>query len=238
MGNTLNKTLFVEFYGLPGCGKSTISHILAKRLREDGFTVEEPSFIEDHRPKFMRKLIKLIYGCYGYVFHHTTFRKISNIVYKNGYMGIEKFTQTVNVLQKVNFYRRENAKKIVIWDQGIIQAAISLSVTEHVEAFDNYRYLREFLSNNSSLFRVYMPIDKNVALERMADRKTNDSRVERIGEYSDKLKMLDNFEGAINSIRDGLKEYTVEIVADGHNDISEITEDIYQAIIRKIRQHS
>lgn len=238
MENNLKQTLYVEFYGLPGCGKSTISHILAKRLMDDGFTVVEPSFTEDHRTKFVRKIIKLLYGCYGYVFHHSTYRKISGLVYENGYVGFEKFTQTVNVLQKVNVYRKDNTKKIVIWDQGIIQASISLSVTEHVEAFDNYRFLEEFFSKNSLVIRIYMPIDKNMALERMAGRKTNDSRVERIGGYSNKMKLLDNFEDGIKSIRDGLKEYNVEIVVDGHNDISVITDVIYQTIKKNIGEHS
>ena len=30
------RTIFLDFYGLPGCGKSTVSHIVAKKLKDSG----------------------------------------------------------------------------------------------------------------------------------------------------------------------------------------------------------
>lgn len=230
MENSLAQSLFVEFYGLPGCGKSTISHILANRLMDDGFAVEEPSFTEDHRPKFARKILKLLYGCYGFVFHYSTYRRIVNLVYENGYMGYEKFTQTVNVLQKVNVYRKENSKKIVIWDQGIIQAAISLSINKQISAFDNLIRIEDIISKDVIYYRVFIPVERSVVLERMKKRNTNDSRVEKIEGETKKMNFLKLFEDGIYSIRKGLVAKKLDIILDEEGDVNILADKVYRRV--------
>ena len=231
-------SLFIEFYGLPGCGKSTISHRIANRLRDEGYTVDEPSFKEDHQSKIKRIIAKLLIGCVWFVLRFKSFREVSCLVRYNGYQGLEWFTQTVNILQKIAAYRKNSVCNIVILDQGVIQAAVSLSITEQAEAYENYLRIENLISRRLSMIRVYMALDKIMALERMAGRNTNDSRVERVDGYTNKLKMLDKFENGFKSIRDGLKEQNVEIVADGANNVEIIVDYIYQAINNNINECS
>ena len=54
--------------GLPGCGKSTVSHLLAERLRVEGFKVSEPSYSIDHQKPLWRKIRKFLLGLYYYIF--------------------------------------------------------------------------------------------------------------------------------------------------------------------------
>ena len=50
----------IDFYGLPGSGKSTISHLLADKLRGE-VDVIEPSFHIDHDYSVIERIIKKKY---------------------------------------------------------------------------------------------------------------------------------------------------------------------------------
>ena len=66
----MRDTEFIEFYGLPGSGKSTLSHIVAERLRSEGYAVEEPSYDIDHQHPLPKRVKKFAIGGFWFVFHH------------------------------------------------------------------------------------------------------------------------------------------------------------------------
>lgn len=233
MENNLKQTLYVEFYGLPGCGKSTVSNIVAQWLRVDGFVVDEPSYIEDHKPVYKRKLKKLLFGCLWALFRYASFKSVSRLVAENGYNGFEKFTQTVNVLQKLCVYKKKSGH-IIIWDQGIFQAAVSLSVKGKLSASDNLQRIIGFLPDDLTIQRVYIPTELAVSLKRMEGRRTNDSRVERLEGEENKLNMLRAFESGIDSIRSSYIGDDKEIIANLNDKLDAIVENVYDNLKKRL----
>lgn len=230
MENSVRMPVFFEFYGLPGCGKSTVSHAVARLLREDGYTVEEPSFKIDHQNIIIKKTKKLTIAFWGYCFHHKTYQKIIDLVRRNGYSGKELFTQTVNVFQKIKTYNEISSTRIFIWDQGIIQAAISLSIKGRISACDNYSVLLSFIKQKTRIISVFIPATIQVALERMGRRKTNYSRVEKVNDIKQKVKMLEKFQEGVVSIK-GISDKPIDsIVVKNTHSIEEQVYDIIQAI--------
>ena len=230
MENTLKHTLYIEFYGLPGCGKSTVSHLLAERLREDGIKVAEPSFGIDHQKPLCRKIRKLIWGLYYYTFYRSLYNAVNELVSKNGYKETEAFSQTVNIMQKVAAYRKNSEDQIVIWDQGIVQAAISLSLLGIVEANYNLHELIDLLPPSIRTHNVLIDIDEQVALQRMSMRSSNDSRVEKVKDGKQKSILLHRFQKGVDTI----KSCYSGVGVDGSLSIEKIVEQIHASVVKEV----
>lgn len=230
MENTVKYPLFVEFYGLPGCGKSTVSHMVAERLRVTGHQVDEPSYYIDHLPNiFLRKIKKLHYFFTWFIGQRGLFRKIKSIVVDNGYSGKSCLRQIVNIIQKIRIYRHKSSSQFVIWDQGLAQAAISLSVNGKKSAAKNLRNLYSLLP--SSLHIIHILIDTNIelALSRMSSRNSNDSRVEQLNNQEEKDKMLQCFQDGVASISTRFAKSCV----DGTDDLENQVAHVLHIIIRQ-----
>ena len=221
MEDTVNRPVFFEFFGLPGCGKSTVSHAVARLLREEGYTVEELSFTIDHQRSIIRQIKKLAIAIACFITHHKEYCTIRGIVKKNGYGGTALMTQTINVIQKIRKYNSKGNAQIYIWDQGLIQAAISLSINGKITAGDNYARLLPFVRKDVKIVPVYMPVTTDVALKRMSDRPTNDSRVERIADKKQKERMLKQIQDELESVRESIAGQTV-IIEDTENLIEKV----------------
>ena len=228
MKETLGKTIFVEFYGLPGSGKSTVSHQLAKRLRDNGFKVAEPSYEIDHKMSFLRKIRKFILGIYYYIYYRSLYNAVKEIVKNNGYKGTGAFTQTVNIMQKVATYRKCETTQFVIWDQGIVQAAISLSLIGKGKAGCNLRKLLVLLPPLVKTHNVLIDIDEILALQRMSMRSSNDSRIEKTKDEEQKKLLIHRFQEGVASIKKSCFGESV----DGTLDIEKEVEQLYLNVIK------
>ena len=232
MENHIRKPLFVEFYGLPGCGKSTISHRVASKLRDEGYRVDEPSYdIDRNCSPFVRKLNKLSIYFNWFLFHNNTFNKVNAIAKNNGYSGIAKIEQVSNVLQKISVYRKSEQNRMVIWDQGLAQASISLSLKGIVDSDENLNSLLHTFCSDVEIKYVLISVDEKVALERMSQRTTNDSRVEKLKDANQKHEMMSRFQHEIDVINKG----NTGIVIDGMLDIEKQVGKISDAILRAVR---
>lgn len=232
MEHPVREPLFLELYGLPGCGKSTVSHLVATKLRDEGFFVDEPSYVIDRNcSPFIRKLKKLSIYFSWLLFHNNTFKKTSAIVGKNGYTGIAKIEQISNVLQKIGVYQDTRLRRIIIWDQGLVQASISLSLKGEISADENLKILLRILDSNVEIKYVLISVDEQVALERMSHRSTNDSRVEKLKDDNQKHEMMSRFQHEIDVINKDKES----IVIDGMLDIEKQVSDISDAILRAVR---
>ncbi len=230
MENSLKQVLFIEFFGLPGCGKSTLSHLLLERLRAVGLKVSEPSYVIDHRRPLLRKIHKLFLGGYYYSLKHGMYKSVYKIVNKNGYRGAECFTQTVNILQKLATYGKSQTAQIVIWDQGLVQAAISLSLLGKVEAADNLQILFGFLPSTKNIYNVFINVDEELAFERMSKRSTNDSRIEKTKNEEQKSLLFRRFQKGVCSINSIFP--MVEV--DGALALENEVEELYGKIVNRI----
>lgn len=226
-----NPSLYVEFYGLPGCGKSTISHVVAEKMRYAGYIVNEPSYDLDHGNKPVWRKIKKLWLTFVYlVFHNRTFNSVSRIVSDNGYNGKAKLEQISNVIQKLIIYRERTLSHAIIWDQGLVQAAISLSLNGKMEAAANLNRLVELLPSDINWLNILIDVDENLSLQRMTMRKTNDSRVERIKDKDKKHQMMSCFVANIDSISKSIDVFIV----DGKINLEQQANQIYDIVFHRL----
>ena len=206
--------------------------MVAQTLRKDGMIVCEPSYYTDHECKIIKQIKKALFGCTWFCIHNSSFYKIKKIVNNNGYNGLECFTQIVNVIKKISVYNNEKDCDIIIWDQGLIQAAISLSIKGKISASENYRILLSHVHNSATIFPILINIDERIALKRMSMRQSNDSRIEKLSTQKLKDEMLLSFQTSINSVKSAMPN---GIVIDGKNDIEFITDNVYRTIVNVLK---
>ena len=171
-------TLFLEFYGLPGCGKSTASHMVAAELRKQGKNVSEPTFDMDHKSSGKVRKVKKLLKLFRYaVAHPKKYKALKTLVSKNGYGGSGGLSQCANITQKLLAYEHEKSD-VVIFDEGLTQSSISLS-QGRMNAAENEKELFA-LCPKRNVKKIYVNVSPEVALKRMEGRSQHDSRIEKI----------------------------------------------------------
>lgn len=193
MEKNIKRSIHIEFYGLPGCGKTTVSHRLAVDLTKVGYPVIEPNYdVVNKHSSLMRKLLKFTNTYRQKLFNRPVYESIESLVAKNGYSGNEAFKQIVNVVQKIKWYNK--AKEcIVVWDQGIKQAAVSLSANSSVNSKDNEVSIKEMLNLSPIVIPVYLKCSISTSENRMAQRVAHRSRVEKIDSIIQRQAVLNKF---------------------------------------------
>lgn len=200
MGSDL--IVFLEFYGLPGCGKSTISHLVAEELRKQGKIVKEPTYDLDHKlPGGKRKTIKLLRLLQYGVFHHGQYKYLTQMIKDNGYSGAEIVSQAANIAPKLWVYEKASAD-YVVFDEGLVQSAISLCRGKR-NSTENETALHS-LCEERKVLKIYIRVNTETALERMAGRDKHDSRIEKISGPKEQREALKAFEERIECISSGL----------------------------------
>ena len=204
--NIINEAIHIEFYGLPGCGKSTISHKVAEQLRYGGFNIIEPSYdILYGNSKFVRLLKKIMYSLMLFFKNKKIYKILKELVEKNEYKGLEIYRQLANLAYKIYIYNYSQ-KAIYIWDEGIVQSAISLSSFNNIDPINNYKRLIKMVNNEKTtikLIRIDVPIE--LSIKRLNERENKHSRVEKVSkEYASKI--LNRVEKCVYKfdIKDGL----------------------------------
>lgn len=197
-----DNTVFLEFYGLPGSGKSTISHLVAEELRRQGKKVSEPTYELDHLySNSKRRLVKLLQLIRYAATHPKNYKKLMQLVKANGYGGSEVISQAANIASKLWMYEKSKTD-YVIFDEGITQSAISLCQGK-MNSVDNEAELYS-LCRKRMTRKFYIKVDKETALERMANRGKHDSRIEKIDDEAGRIDAITAFERQCNAISSGL----------------------------------
>lgn len=204
MENNL-KTVILDFYGLPGAGKSTVSHLLAESLRKKGHEVYEPTYDLDHnKNSYLRKIYKLLSsGKYG-VFHPIRLCLCIILVRRYGYRKIKDvISQTINIMIKYYVLNKTNRYDYIIFDEGLCQSAISLSILKLPEKANVIaKYLYKDLDVVFNIKPIYLVTDIEQALMQMDNRNGNDSRVEKIVDIKEKDRLMGRYLKACMNIED------------------------------------
>lgn len=199
----LKAPVHIEFFGLPGCGKSTSSHLVAEELRAKGYKVYEPTYDSDHnlRP-ICRKLHKLLDTLSYCVNHHKEYLALIGLAKENGYIRFKDLLkQIVNIVPKVKYYQNSESA-VYFWDEGLCQSAISLAMNSSVDAREVERELIT-IAGQRKIVKVYLKTDIETALKRMAGRSSNDSRVEQESDVNKKYELMKCFEDCCERIGRG-----------------------------------
>lgn len=190
----------IEFLGLPGSGKSFFSHKVAEKLREGGLDIIEPSWTLDNScGKYSRAIRKSIMALCYTISHCNKSKKLKKIIKECGYRGSEAQSFKRNILYKA-YLLSKNQKSILIFDEGIAQMAISLSVNGSRSAMEIYNETDHLMVLPTK--KIIIRIDCNIddALINMNKRETNDSRVEKLADIESKRAMLMQFKHGCDSI--------------------------------------
>lgn len=193
-------TAYVEFLGLPGCGKSFISHKVAESLRKEGVKISEPSWELDHLyGKYARALKKeLMALCFAFINRKET-QRLNNLIKKSGYVGKDYQKLKLNLLYKAHILTKKQGS-VVFFDEGLSQMSVSLAMGGKMSAKSIYEEILQILTIRGSLTCVRIDCSIEDAMLNMAIRETHDSRVEKMTDEEDKIKFMRRFEQECNSI--------------------------------------
>lgn len=193
-------TAYVEFFGLPGSGKSYFSHKVAEELRTEGYGIAEPSWTLDHKyGKCSRVVRKVWMGCLFRIFQHTKAVGLINTVKSYGLRKNDEKRIVRNLMYKAYNLTRQN-KGILLFDEGIAQMAVSMAVDSGKPAQQIYDDLLGILSLNLKRLVVKIDCSVEIALVNMDLRKSHDSKAERIEGLEAKKDYLSKYKKACESI--------------------------------------
>ena len=190
----------MEFYGLPGSGKSTTAKIVAEGLRQKGYDVKEPSAEIDGYAAFRRVMTKAVRAVVFYLTHPDILCEAKMLVHRNGYARFGVWPQMVNIAQKLLAYHGNVGPCVYVWDEGIVQAAISLSVGGTVVSSDNEQWFRTHIPNGPIVIKIYLETPLEIVGKRLENRNDGQSRVEREQDETKKAELLRKFETACEEI--------------------------------------
>ena len=206
------KTVVLDFYGLPGSGKTTLSHEIAERLTYSSRIVAEPSYDYDHNLNpICRKLKKLFDSiCFG-ITHFKRFATIVSIVNNYSVLGTGCFSDIINITTKIAMISRYQKKSdYIVFDEGIAQAAISLVINNPEKAGNAFQDICKLLDTPYYIKLVQVECKRDIALDRVLKRKSKDTRVEKMNSKLEMNHFMKQFEKAIKSISEVTTSSSVE----------------------------
>lgn len=223
-------TPFVEFMGLPGCGKSFFSHKVAESLRKEGVKVSEPSWELDHLyGKYARVLKKELMASWFSLFNKGKAQRLDYLIKKCGYTGLDYKKLKLNLLYKAYILTKKQ-DTVVFFDEGLSQMAISLAMGGELSAKSIYDEIHQILSIKGILTCVKIDCSIGDAMVNMDKRETHDSRVEKMTSEEDKLRFMRKFEEECNSI--GVSNLVSIPYSDDTDGIVQAIKDRVKAMLR------
>lgn len=188
MGEPLRDNLvFIEFIGLPGAGKSTVSRELISSLIRKGVKVAS---IEDiinsnwrnsSNPDAMvgRFVFYLLYV----LRQATIVRHVLRYIIRTRPLSLADSLQTRHmfgldeVYRKVSSGRSSSGYDIAICEDGFLQVIWSLTSMRRVPSIKDVGALLEFLCSRHQIYPVYLVADPQTSLKRMLGRERPRSRI-------------------------------------------------------------
>ena len=191
---------YVEFVGLPGSGKSYYSHKVAEALRAEGKKIEEPSWVLDHEyGKWSRAFRKMWMGVLFRFSNRDKTVKLMETVKTYGLQKDDERRIVRNILYKAYLVTRQD-KRILFFDEGLVQMAVSMAVGSGNPAQQIYNDLIEILSFEHKGVVVRIDCDIETALLNMDQRKSRDSKAEKIEGLEAKKEYLTKYKKECESL--------------------------------------
>lgn len=203
MVNNLKRAMSIDFFGMPGSGKTTIAHQVVAELKNRGYSVNDyPIYIGNSASSMVRMLTKLKATVVFSIFHFSFIFNFFRDLEKNQFNSItEACKQWVNICYIIMEYKKISAKyDFIIFDQGIAQAAISLTVNSKKQ--EAAYILKKLLKEVKTIPHfIFIDVDTDTALNRQNNRKNGKSRVEtQARDEIIKKQMLKGIDASCNDI--------------------------------------
>ena len=178
----------IDFMGVPGCGKSTIAHLLAEKLACYG-TVKEPTFTLAHQKSSSIKVLIKVRGCFSLMLcHPKIFGRLMTIVRKGGYHYYSGsfYKHIYNLAFKIVEIKCMRCNYL-LFDEGLWQSAVSLYYNRSCTSEDIVELHSKLMSlgfneKNTTIdyVSVYVDVDIEEAVKRQQNRNAKPSRVQSL----------------------------------------------------------
>ena len=175
MAKSLTKSqnpLVVEFVGLPGSGKTTLSNLVASKLKAKGITIvsREEILRQWHQKKALQKLLKLFSSNPN---QWNILRNSLTFAAQVKPINLQSFLRAVKVFVNVNrndaIVRAGNCQ-IILLEQGLLQTIWSIVITGSLPQFSYPKGAMNALFDNRLIAIVNCKIDLNTAVSRIKNR--------------------------------------------------------------------
>ncbi|MDD3305845.1 MAG: hypothetical protein PHO29_01945 [Acetobacterium sp.] len=178
-----NKIVFLEFNGIPGSGKTTLSNSVIENQSGMDFAVESyQQVIEKPTRKNLKQLVKYLIhvklssfrmGCLGMMYLLTN-RKFNR----------KNWLRIVAIIILYDFYQKksiEQSEEVILVDQGIVQQIVSISYeTELLSDWFVRKMITRIKKKELNLYIVNVDLDVTESFDRLNRRVGNISRIQKM----------------------------------------------------------
>ncbi|WP_394739971.1 AAA family ATPase [Natronococcus roseus] len=185
MTGTADGTATVEFFGVPGAGKSTIARRLAERLTATGRPVSEPTYELAHEVSSARRyLAKSGYAATGTLRRPRRALAAARAIAESGQPSPRALVKTAfNWLYVTGVLESRTPGELQVLDQGLAQAAWSVGLgAERDRTAPLCELAVDALSRSGPALVVIVDVAPETIRERLASRADGDTRVSPTGD--------------------------------------------------------
>lgn len=184
---TKRRSVVIEFVGLPGVGKSTLSHRVAEILQQRGWQVDQPTYSVDHKMRTWERLLLKLRLVSGEAILHPAcaVRSVKAILATRQASAADFIRLTVNWLFMSSLLRKTDRRTGVhMFDEGLLNALWSIGFS--ARSADTVGILGELARQRTTPVVVAL-IEADIAAvrERLDLRRNGHSRLERAGPADD-----------------------------------------------------
>ena len=227
MGFLLEKSVIIEFNGLPATGKTTIANALAPLLEEDGIQCAR-HFLKHRWQKngwtvfLSPKLFRLFF----------LLKRFADSIQPRRNRLTHIMGEMYHYRSYRDFLHDHKDKRVLLVDQGLIQSIISIAHTDIILDEGTLKKVVSYYSaNNIEFICVNCMVDPNLSFERIRNRPDNTARMHQIPHeqllHAMRMQAV-NFDMVRRCFADRLNAKVVNI--DTQLDPSENARRIYNAI--------
>ena len=210
--------LIIECNGLPGAGKTTVLNEVKKRLKKTDYAYSDFFLLETKKSRTKLAFLKLVL-IRGLVKNHKI--TIAYIKLFIRYLFRKKQMRIVasalrNALLLKEFVENEC---IILSDQTIVQDLQSIFYDEKIERNEQiYKIITTIADEFPELVLLNFDIDVDIAAERIKNRTTNESRLDRVS-FERKKQLLEIHDENLKIIRSLFKD-SCQIVIDSRKAVN------------------
>lgn len=163
MGYVDSKPRIIEFNGLPGTGKTTISQLLKQRIEKEYCQVDDKYYRHKYQktpyslflsPEYYNRIIK-------YYNYSKSFESQRPLIYS---------LIPLKYIRMYNQFVRDEKKSVLIIDQGFIQGLISLA---HIDILPKQDFLSNLLTHSGLNELPFVSINCSCCIEKTIERLLN-----------------------------------------------------------------